>query len=262
MRLIYLLILISFISWKEGRAAGQGELRSIRHQAFRPGEKLNFRIHYGFVDAGTATLEVAGETKKIGPRECYHMIGSGKSVGAFDWFFKVRDRYESFVDRDAMIPWLFLRKIEEGGYKKDQRVIFNHYKDSAVSEKKTIFIPDYTQDLISAFYYARTIDFSTSKPGDVFPITGYLDDEVIPLNIKFVGREKISTPLGTFNSIMFRPMLQQGRIFKEEEDMTVWVSDDLNRIPLRVQSNILVGSIKMDLTGYENLANPPAVVSK
>jgi len=258
MRLLPLLLLLLYIV----PACGQEPLRTISNQAFRPGEKLTFRVHYGFVDAGVASLEVEPAIKKIGPRECYHVIGSGRSVGAFDWFFKVRDRFESFVDRDAMIPWLFLRSVEEGHYKKKQRVIFNHYRDSVSSEKKTIFLPKYTQDLISAFYYARTIDFSISKPGDTYPINGYLDDEIIPLNIKFIGREKLQTDLGTFQCVVFRPMLQEGRVFKEEEDMTVWVSDDKNRIPVRVQSNILVGSIKMDLTGYENLLNPPALIAK
>ncbi|MEY4594280.1 MAG: hypothetical protein RIQ47_690 [Bacteroidota bacterium] len=240
-------------------ASGQSELRSTPNQAFKPGEKLTFRIHYGFVDAGTAELYVASEKKNIGPRTCYHVIGTGKSVGAFDWFFKVRDRYESYIDADAMVPWLFIRDISEGGYKKKQRVIFNQYVDSARSEKKSISVPDNTQDLISAFYFARTIDLSNAKPGDVFPINGYLDDEVIPLNIKFIGRQTLHTDFGKFRCVVFRPMLQEGRVFKESEDMTVWISDDLNRIPVRVQSNILVGSIKMDLTGYENLLHAPAV---
>lgn len=240
----------------------QGQLRSLSNDAFRPGEKLNYRVHYGFIDAGTAQLEVASGISKIGPRECYHVIGTGRSVGAFDWFFKVRDRYESYVDVDAMVPWLFIRNISEGGYEKSQRVVFSQYQDSAASEKKTISVPDNTQDLISAFYYARTIDFSAAVVGQVFPITGYLDDETIPLNIRFIGRENVQTRFGTFRCIKFRPMLQEGRVFKENEDMTVWISDDRNKIPVRVQTDILVGSIKMDIAGFENLAHPPALVSK
>ena len=206
-----------------------------RSDAFKPGEKLTFRVHYGFVDAGTAQLEVVPGLQKIGPRSCYHVVGTGRSVGAFDWFFKVRDRYESFVDETAMVPWLFLRKIEEGSYKKSQQVIFDHYRDSVRSEKKTIGVPDNTQDLLSAFYYARTLDFTNAKPGQVFPINGYLDDDTIPLNIKVIGREVISTKLGTFRCIKIHPLLQEGRVFKENEDMTVWVRDDKNKIPVRVQ---------------------------
>lgn len=258
--LLFLSLLLVIAHTSE--AVGQKKLRSVKNEAFRPGEVLHFRVHYGILDAGTAQLEVRPELKSIGGRECYHVVGTGQSVGAFDWFFKVRDRYESVIDKDAMIPWLFIRRIEEGGYTKNQNVSFNHYRDSARSEKATIAIPDNTQDLISAFYYARTLDFSHADPGDIFEINGYLDDEIIPLNLKVLGREKVKTKLGTFNCIKFRPMLQEGRVFKEQEDMTVWISDDKNRIPVRVQTDILVGSIKMDLTGYENLANAPALVAK
>ena len=239
--------------------AAQNELRKINNEAFRPGEILKFRIHYGFVDAGEASLEVKQDLQVFGGRECYHVIGSGKSVGPFNWFFKVRDRYESVVDKDAIIPWLFIRRVNEGGYIINQNVSFNHYTDSAKSEKATISIPDNTQDLISSFYYARTIDFSQAKEGDVFQISGYIDDAVVPMNLKFIGRESIECKKGTFRCIKLRPMLQEGRIFKDQEDMTIWVSDDKNKIPIRVQTEILVGSIKMDLIDFSNLANAPAI---
>ena len=240
--------------------AAQKKLRSIKNDSFKPGEILKFRIHYGFMDAGEAILEVKNDLKNFGGRDCYHVVGTGNTVGAFDWFFKVRDRYESVVDKDAMIPWMFIRRVNEGGYIINQNVSFNHYKDSAYSEKKTISIPENTQDLISAFYYARTLDFANAKEGDIFPIMGYLDDATIPLNLKFLGREEVKTKKGTFRCVKFRPMLQEGRVFKDQEDMTVWISDDNNRIPVRVQTDILIGSIKMDLVGFENIASEPAII--
>ena len=235
-------------------------LRTITNTAFKPGEILKFRIHYGIMDAGEATLEVKSYYTNLGGRDCYHFVGNGKSVGAFDWFFKVRDRYESVVDKDAMVPWLFVRRVNEGGYIINQNVSFNHYSDSAKSEKATIAIPDNTQDLVSSFYYARTIDFTNAKEGDIFEITGYLDDAIFPMNLRFLGREIVSSKKGDFRCIKLRPMLQQGRVFKDQEDMTIWVSDDQNKIPVRVQADILVCSIKMDLVDYANLAGPPAIV--
>ena len=193
-------------------------------------------------------------------RICYHVVGSGQSVGAFDWFFKVRDKYESTIDSQAIIPWYFVRRVNEGGYKINQNVTFNHYSDSVISEKKTIYMPENTQDILSAAYYARTIDFSDAKEGQVFQIQGYIDDQLIPLDIKFAGRENISSKKGTFRCIKFHPMLQKGRVFKESEDMTVWISDDKNHIPVRVQTDILIGSIKMDLVDFQNLANEPALI--
>lgn len=234
-------------------------IRKINNEAFGTNEILDYRIHYGFVDAGTARLEVDKELKEIGGRKCYRVVGTGKSVGAFDWFFKVRDHYESWIDTEALVPWLFIRRVEEGGYRKKQNVVFNHGKDVAVSEKKTISTPDHVQDLISAFYYARTLDFDNAAVNDTFMINCYLDDETFPMLIKYKGREKLKTKLGTFNCIVFKPYLLEGRVFKEKEGMTVWITDDKNRIPVRAQAEILVGSIKMDLTNYKGLSNPVAV---
>lgn len=240
----------------------QNTLRKVENNAFGPNEVLEFRVHYGFMDAGTARLEVDPVIKNLGGRQCYRVVGTGKSVGAFDWFFKVRDHYESYIDTESMIPWLFIRKIEEGSYSKKQNVSFNHFKSTATSEKKTISTPGHVQDLISAFYYARTLDMSSAAVGDTFHINCYLDDEVFPMVIKYTGKEKIKTKAGVFNCIAFKPYLLEGRVFKEQEGMTIWVSDDKNRIPVSAKAEILVGSIKMDLTSYSGLRNPLALSSK
>lgn len=230
--------------------------RQVNNQAFKAGEILEYRIHYGFVDAGIGRLELKQEFAYLNNRKCYHVVGIGHTKGAFDWFFKVRDRYESYFDSEAIMPWVFIRKVEEGSYSKSQHVTFDHHKKTATSEKVTIPVPMYVQDLVSAFYYARNLDFESAKPGAIFPIDAYLDDEVFQMNIKYIGKEQINTKLGTFNCIKFRPLLLEGRVFKEEEDMTVWVSDDKNRIVVRAEAEILVGSLKMDLNGYSGLANP------
>ena len=250
-------LLIAFAAYSSN---GQKVLRTIDNKAFRPGETLKFRIHYGFIDAGTATMEVKKEVQYIGGRPCYHLVATAETMGAFDWFFKVRDKYESIVDSQSIIPWLFFRRVNEGGYIINQNVSFNHYTDSARSEKKTIAIPSYTQDLLSAFYYSRTFDVKNSKPGDIFPIPGYLDDNTLPLNVKYIGKDVVNTKVGTIKCLMFRPMLQEGRVFKENEDMTVWVSDDDNHLPIRVQAEVLVGSIKMDLVSFKNIANPLSII--
>ncbi len=248
---IALVFAISFCS-------AQVALHRIPNEAFAPGEVLVYRVHYGFIDAGEARLEVSKDYKDFGGRKCYHVIGTGRSMGAFDWFFKVRDTYESYIDTQALVPWLFIRRVNEGGYTINQNVSFNHAKKTATSEKKTIDTPNRVQDLVSAFYYSRTIDFTKAAPGDTFVIHTYLDDETFPLTIKYLGRETIKTAKGKFRCIAFRPMLLEGRVFKEKEGMTVWVTDDKNRIPIRAQADILVGSVKMDLKGYEGLSNPLA----
>ncbi|MEO5569519.1 MAG: DUF3108 domain-containing protein [Bacteroidia bacterium] len=237
-------------------SAQDSTLRKISNSAFTTNEVLEYRVHYGFIDAGEARLEIGPDIKTFANRSIYHVVGTGKTKGAFDWFFKVRDRYESYIDSAAIVPWYFVRRVDEGGYHINQNVTFNHHKNIAISEKKTIHIPHATQDIISAYYYSRTLNFDTAKVNDIYSFNAYLDDEVIPMNIKFLGREKVKTGLGTFNCIKFRPVLLVGRVFKEEEDMTIWVTDDKNKIVVRAQAEILVGSVKMDLKDYSGLANP------
>ena len=242
--------------------SAQNGLTKVKNQAFGPNEVLEYRVHYGFIDAGTARLEVDPVMKNLGGRSCFRVLGTGKSVGAFDWFFKVRDHYESYIDSESMVPWLFIRKIEEGSYSKNQNVSFNHFKATATSEKKTIRTPGQVQDLISAFYYARTLDFEHAAVGDTFLIQCYLDDETFPMVIKYAGKETIKTKLGTFRCVVFKPYLLEGRVFKEKEGMTIWVTDDKNKIPVRAQAEIMVGSIKMDITSYKGLLNPVALIAK
>jgi hypothetical protein len=230
--------------------------------AFRPGETLTYRLHYGFVDAGRAVLEVKEEDKKFLNRSSYHVVGIGTSTGAFDWFFKVRDRYESYVDRDALVPFVFLRNVDEGGYKIKQTYVYNHHKKEVITEGKKYMVPHGVQDMISAFYYARNLDFSDAKEGQIYSIPSFVDEEIWNLKIKFVGRENLKTDLGTFRCLKFRPIIQKGRVFKKEEDLNVWISDDGNHIPIRAQAEILVGSIKMDLLEYKGLANPVALVKR
>jgi hypothetical protein len=231
-------------------------LRTVHNTAFVKGEVLEYRMHYGFIDAGEARLEIIPDPKVFANRSVYHIVGTGKTKGAFDWFFKVRDSYESYIDSASIFPWYFIRHVDEGGYHINQNVTFNHYKNIAISEKKTISVPHEVQDIVSAYYYARTLSFDTAKVNDIYSFSSYLDDEVIPMNIKFLGREKIKTNLGTFNCIKFRPVLLVGRVFKDEEGMTIWITDDKNKIVVRAQADVLVGSVKMDLKDYSGLANP------
>lgn len=232
-----------------------------KNNAFKKGEVLTYRLHYGVIDAGVATLEVTQESREFGGRPTYHVVGIGKSTGAFDWFFKVRDRYESYIDQEALLPMAFIRRVEEGGYKINQNYVYNHYKKQVISDGKTFDVPkdiNDIQDMISAFYFARCIDFSNAKSGNIYTVNSFVDNEIFPLKIKYIGKETISTSLGKFRCIKFRPVIQKGRIFKDEEDLNVWISDDNNRIPIRAQANILVGSVKMDLQDYKGLANPMA----
>lgn len=231
----------------------------LQNKAFKKGELLKYRIHYGFIDAGEATIEIKEEEHNIGGKNAFHVLGLGYSKNTFDWFFRVRDRYETYIDPEAMAPLVFIRRVDEGGYIINQNMVFNHEKKKVDSDGKIFDIPENVQDMISAFYYARCIDFSNAKTGDIFTIPSFVDNEYFPLQIKFVGRESIKSDIGKIKCLKFRPVLQKGRIFKNEEDLKVWISDDGNRIPIRAQADILFGSLKIDLSDYKGLANKMAL---
>lgn len=241
---------------KDSAVSGKEELRKVTNKAFKRGEELKYRMHYGLINAGEAVITVENENKQIGGRNTYHVIGRGYSRGSFDWFFKVRDRYESYIDEEALAPIVFIRQVDEGGFKINQKQVYDHKNGKVMSDGKPMTVPQYVQDMISSFYYARNLDFSKAKKGDVYEIPCFMDNEIWPLKIKYIGKETIKSDIGKINCLKFRPVVQTGRVFKHEEDLNVWISDDANHIPVRAEASIVVGTIKMNLTNYTGLANP------
>jgi len=248
------LIFFLFIAICSSRA--QSMCRS-NNFAFGDGEQLTFKVYYNlsfiWVGAGKATF--TSHFVHYKNRPTWHVVGKGRTFSSYDWIFKVRDRYESYIDTTTMQPLTFIRKVREGDYRKYNKVNFYQDREKAVSENGTIKIPSCVQDVISAIYRARNIDFSKYHVGDKIPLKLYLDDEIYDIYIRYMGKEKIETHLGEFNAIKFKPLLIKGTIFEGGEKMDVWVSDDKNRLPLRVNSPISVGSVKVDLVGFKNLRN-------
>ena len=237
------------------------ELPTKTNNAFKAGEILSYKLHYGIIDAGVAILEVKPDMIDVSGRQVFHVVGNGYSKGTFDWFFKVRDRYETFIDKDALLPWMFIRRVNEGGVIINQDYTFNHYTNKVdVGAGEKVDVPEGTQDMISAFYSARNLDLSKAKEGDVFTINSIVDKEIWPLKIRYVGKDVIKTELGKFKCLKFRPIVQKGRIFKREDDLNVWISDDENHVPLRAQAKLLIGSVKLDITSAKNLANSTALI--
>jgi hypothetical protein len=237
-------------------------LPSVKHNSFKRGERLEFEVSYGWIDAGEAIIEITEEKKSIAGRDVLHVVGKGNSMGTFNWFFKVRDTYETYLDADGIFPWIFVRDIEEGGFKMKQYYTFDQFKRKVKTKKgKQFDVPVGVQDMISAFYYARTFDFSDAKPNQVYEMHIFIDNELWPLRIRYLKKERIKVDKGTYDCMVFVPVVQEGRIFKKEEDMMVWVTDDENKIPIQAKSKILVGSVTMEIRDYSGLANPVSKVS-
>lgn len=226
--------------------------------AFKVGEYLKYRIHYGFIDAGIAELKIESKKQRQN-RPVYHMVGTGRTTGMAEWFFRTRDRYETFMDVDSLVPHEFIRDVDEGGYKIKRHILFNHKKDKAVDLKvkdKSFNIDNNSQDLLSTFYYARSVDVSKAKIGDMIPIHMFLDHEMFNMSFKYLGLETLSTDLGKITCKKFIPIVQEGRVFSEKEGMTLWVSNDKNQLPVRLETELAVGSITIDLMEFENLRYP------
>lgn len=240
----------------EEPVAQKYEITKVPNTAFTYGEKLNYRVYYGLINGGYANFEVAGKPQQVNNRNVYYIKVHGKSTGLVDMMFKVRDEYESYLDEDALVPWKSTKNIKEGNYRDNDFIVFDHENRTANSRRGKIEIAERTQDIISSIYYARSTDMTSAKPGDMFPVNFYLDGKNYQLRFKFVGRETLKTDLGTFRTLKVKPQLLEGRVFKDSEALTLWVTDDMNKVPLRVESDIFVGSIKADLEKFENLRNP------
>lgn len=232
---------------------------SPNESAFKGGEWFQFRIHYGIFNASYATLSVTETT--LNSKQVYHVVGKGKTTGLARLFFKVEDNYESYFDKQKLIPYKFIRQIDEGGYTKDLEINFNHntQKATVINHKhnrtKVINTQQGIQDLISAFYYLRnSFDFSTFNTGQEVDLKLlYDDDETFNFRLKFLGRETLNTKFGKVKCLKFRPYVQSGRIFKEKESVTLWVSDDNNKIPIRIQADLVIGALKADLDAFRGL---------
>lgn len=230
----------------------------IHNTAFVAGEQVTMEVYYTtlglYVGAGEARFTTTLEEFNGVP--VYHCVGTGTTYSFFDNFYKVRDRYETYIDTATMLPMKFIRNVSEGGTKIYNNVTFNHKAGIAVSTNGPFKVTSCIQDVISSVYYARNIDFSKYKPGDKIPFDMFLDDQIYHLYLRYEGKENVKTKYGKFRAIKFKPLLIKGTVFQGGENMNVWVSDDANHLLLRAESPISVGTIKVDMMSYRNLRYP------
>ncbi len=226
--------------------------------AFKEGERIQYKVYYnvGMIWAAAGEAVFTTTKENFNGRPAYHVVGDGRTFKNYDWIFKVRDRYESFIDAETLLPLRFTRDVSEGNIKFKNLVDFNHRAGQATSTNGVFAIPKCAQDVLSIIFYARNIDYSKYKPGALIPFKMFLDDKVYDLSIKYIGREVVETRWGTFNAFKISPALIAGTIFKGGDQMIVWMGDDQNRLPVRIESPIIVGSVKVDLVDATGLRAP------
>jgi hypothetical protein len=227
--------------------------------AFKSGESLRYKMSYsGFLRAGTAVLEV--EEKDYNGKKVFYTKGTGWTSGMIKWFFEVDDLYESYFDKDTIKPYLFKRKINEGGYKKHRITSFNYQSNKAyvqdfTNQKDSSIAFTNVQDMLSSFYYLRNTETKNLKKGDEIDLDMFLDSKIYPFKLRFLGREVIRTKFGKVKSLIFRPLVESGRIFKAQESVTIWITDDANKIPIKMKADLAVGSLRAELEAFKGLAN-------
>jgi len=231
-------------------------LRAVKNEAFGFGERLEYSVGYKFITAGYAVFQVGKEPITTSNRKCYDIRFDVASLASLEFLYKVRDRYRTMVDIDGLFPWRFEQTIREGGYSKDFAATFDQEDHRAITTEGTFKVPPFVHDVVSALYHVRTYDLSKMKKGDVIKMHNFFDRETHELQIVVLGRQKIEVEAGTFNTIVIEPVIKQGGLFKSEGRILIWLSDDERKIPIKVSSKILIGTVDAELTGYKGLRGP------
>ncbi len=236
----------------------------INQTAFQRGEKLQFKLYYhskatGNISAGEIVSEITTERVYIANNPNYHVVMEGRSKGAFNWFFKVRDRFESYIDEHHLLPSVFKKKVREGDYETQRIVHFNQdsgsiaYRNLKNGFNGVVKTPYQVQDIVSSIYYIRNWDFTSAHIGQKYNLNIFIDDSIHQIQFEYLGIKTIKTKLGNFECLKFKPKVITGNMFAEESPMTIYVSNDANHLPILAISKLTLGSVRMELEAYEGL---------
>ncbi|UYZ62988.1 DUF3108 domain-containing protein [Hymenobacter weizhouensis] len=246
--------------------------RSIPNSSFGRGEVLHYKVHYGLINAADATIELSDDIHRVNDRPCYKATVTGRTIGSFDFFLRIRDTWRSYIDTTSILPQKFFRNIEENNYRKKETVDFDHLKDLAQVESRkkdkdepkrgTFKVPNNVQDIVSGFYFLRTLNYDQRRVGEVIKVQGFFDEEVFNMDVTYRGRETVETKAGVIRAIRLTPKMPSNKLFRGENAISVYLSDDRNKIPVLIQAEMFVGSVKVDMYKYHGLRNRLNLVAK
>ncbi|MDZ7607872.1 MAG: DUF3108 domain-containing protein [Cyclobacteriaceae bacterium] len=245
-----------------GLSARQDSYRKIKQDCLSRGEQIEYRVHYGFINAGEAIMKTDKAIHTVNARPCYKVDVYGNTVGFFDMITHVRDNWGTYIDTSALVSQRFYQSIQEGKYLKKEVIQFDQLghnaivhrlnkHDSTLIKKDTIATLPHMQDLVSGYYYMRTFDFSKMNVDEIFTVSGFFDDTTYQIQVKFLGREKIKTKIGEVNSFVVSPIMPKNSFFRGKNPIRAWISDDKNRIPLKVKAELLIGALEIDIRSYK-----------
>lgn len=227
------------------------------NQAFGLGEKLEYKVVYKYITAGTGVFEIGRNPVYRNNRQCYDIRFQVASLKSLEWIYKVKDTYQTVLDAEGIFPWEFEQHIREGNYKRDYKAIFDQLNNKATtSDDKSYTIPPYVNDIVSAFYYVRTLDLSNMKAGSIIQLQNFFKGKTNNLAVRVLGKQTVEVEAGKFKTIVIQPMVVDGGLFKSEGEIYIWLTDDANKIPLKVSTKIVIGNVYAELTKYSGLRNP------
>jgi hypothetical protein len=232
------------------------QVPAYQNVAFKTGEQLDYVIHYGIINAGTARLQVADKLKTFDNKKHYYYYARGLSNSGWDFFFKVRDYYYSYVDTSTLLPVFALREVLEGDFSNKEQFLFKRKENILISKNELHQVPADIMDILSAIFYARCFDYNKIPFNTEIPFITFFENEIFPISIIYEGKTKIKTRFGYMQCLVIKPKLIEGRVFKGQKDMTLYVSDDMNHIPLKVKTAIFIGYIEADLISFNNTKYP------
>lgn len=253
--LLAILVFSGFIS------SDQGVLRPNSADFMSKGERLEYRVHYGFVNAGDAVVQVHPELYIINGKVCYKATCFGKSSGAFDLVTRIRDTWGTYMDTSTLLPQRSYRDITEGRYKLKEGVYFNHTKGTADAEREhngetkkiSYQVPHGVQDIISGFYFLRKLNYDKMKYGDTIKVDAFFEDKMYDFRVKFMGKSKLNTKFGYIQAIKLVPLMPDNDLFNGENSIRVWLTDDKNKVPIKMEADMFVGAVEVDLKSYKGL---------
>jgi len=234
----------------------------MENKVFQDGEEITYKLYYNWNFVWLAAGEVTFKVNEMG--EQFHLSAIGRTYSGYEWFFKVRDYYDTFIEKNSLLPKTSIRNVHEGKYRLYDKMTFDQQnkkikslrgKTQEEARPREYEVDDCMHDILSIIYYCRNIDFKSFELGQEVPVKIFMDKEVWPLNVKYKGKSanKKIKGNGKFDTIKFSPQIISGRVFKEGEEMSVYVSDDKNQIPVLIESPVSVGSVKAVLKKHKGL---------
>lgn len=245
-----------FVLWAQEKDYSKSNLRYVDNQAFGFGEKLEYKVGYKFISAGTGYFHIKPEPIYKNGRPCYDIQFQVRSLESLEWLFKVKDNYSTAMDVSALLPWQFEQHVREGNYKRDFKARFDQVENKAYAENKVYNVPSGVHDIVSAMYYVRTMNFNSWKKDSIVYLQNFFGDSTYKLGVKMLGRQTVEVEAGKFKCVVIEPLVVEGGLFKNEGSIVVWLTDDERKVPVKVGTKVVIGFVGAELTKYSGLRGP------